>query len=179
MKPIVMIDSFFSIQFNHSKKPIVICDIDHTFIRPKYSYNEYYKQMKKNSSGFLAMHNEIKRLLEVSIEVGNIKQTDPNGFSHMIQKIKELDGKLIFLTARTKLVHNRTIEDLQKVGLNNEENYEIHYTNNEVSKGEYIKQNQLLNGYSQWIFIDDRVDWLSGALNLYPRMDCYLFDYKK
>jgi predicted secreted acid phosphatase len=178
MKPIVIIDSFFSIQFDDTKKPIVICDIDHTFLRPKYSYNEYYNQMNKNNYNFLDIHNAIKRLLEVSMETGNIKQSDPNGFAYMIQKTKELNGKLIFLTARTKFVHNRTVEDLQKVGLNTAEEYEIHYTNNEVSKAEYIKQNQLLRGYNHWIFIDDRVDWLSGALHLYPSMDCYLFKYK-
>jgi hypothetical protein len=158
MKPILIIDTFNSVVINDTSKPIVICDIDHTFIRPI----EY-----------------INNIFEMSIKLGKVKQTDEKGFLSMLEKVQNLGGKLIFLTARSRLGHLKTLNDLTKAGLVNPDTYEIHYTANQLTKGEYIRKYNLLEGYDQFIFIDDYPFFLESALRIYPTMDCYLFKYHK
>jgi len=177
MKPIVIINTFDGVFFHQSRKPIVICDIDHTFIRPIRNYNDCYNQLKEHLNNYKEIDRGVKYILEMSISMGLVKQTDEKGFLLMLERIQKLRGKLVFLTARSSESHTKTISDLTKVGLVNTDTYEIHYTGNQVTKGEYIRNHNLLNGYNHHIFIDDYPHFLESALRLYPNMDCYLFKY--
>jgi predicted secreted acid phosphatase len=177
MKPVIIINTFKQIFFDQNKKPIVICDIDHTFIRPLRNYNDLYNELKDDCLNNENIDKNVNYMLEMSIKVGLVKQTDQDGFLFMLERINQLGGKLVFLTARSKLSHKKTIKDLEKACLKNPESYEIHYTENRITKGEYIKNNNLLNGYDQAIFIDDYPHFLQSALKIYPDMDCYLFKY--
>ena len=176
-KPVIIINTFKTITFPEGKKPLVICDIDQTFIRPKFDYNYYYQQLKHDHPDPIELDQFIRGMLHASINIGLVRQTDKEGFSLMLEKVKELGGKLIFLTARSYLAHLKTINDLIKAGLENPRQFEIHYTNNEITKGDYIKQFNLLNGYDHHIFIDDYPHFLESALRIYPDMNCYLFKY--
>ena len=178
MKPIVIIDTFKSIFLPINKKPIVICDIDLTFIRPTRNYIDIYNQIKSDFSDEKELEQMVNDLLHMSLTVGLVKQTDKEGFNLMLERINQLGGKFIFLTARGSQAHNKTIKDLQNAALDNPENFEIHYTGNEITKGDYIKKNKLLDGYNHHIFIDDYPHFLESALRYYPDMDCYLFKYK-
>jgi hypothetical protein len=48
--------------------------------------------------------------------------------------------KLLFLTARNKSFHDNTKKQLLHIGILCEDN-DIHYTNNTITKGKYIKNN--------------------------------------
>lgn len=178
MKPIIIIDSFKSVILNNSRKPIVICDIDHTFIRSEFDYSYYKDKMKNNISNVTQLNYAIIDMIEKSIRLGYVKQTDKEGFLSMFQKVKSLGGKLVFLTARSSVSNNKTMNDLKRAGLGHPEQFEIHYTGREISKGDYIKKHNLLKGYDHHIFIDDYPEFLHSALKLYPDMNCYLFKYK-
>jgi predicted secreted acid phosphatase len=175
MKPIIIINTFKQIFFKKDIKPIVICDIDYTFIRPISTYKELFEQFKTKFSNPIELDKMILETLQSSIILGTIVQTDKEGFLFMLERINELGGKLIFLTARSSISHKKTLDDLKKVGLENPESYEIHYTGNEITKGDYIKKFDLLKGYDHHIFIDDHPHFLESALRIYPNMNCYLF----
>ena len=177
MKPVIIINTFKTILFNENKKPIVICDIDHTFLRPQRNYSDIYNQIKPDFSDIRELDKFAKQMYDACINVGLVKQTDNEGFIQMLERIKQLGGKFLFLTARSSLAHDKTIKDFIKCGLENPEQYEIHYTGNEITKGHYIKKNNLLHGYDHHIFIDDFPHFLESALQIYPNMDCYLFKY--
>ena len=113
----------------------------------------------------------------MSISSGMVKQTANEGFIQMLEKINQLGGKLLFLTARSSFSHQKTINDLKNAGLQNPEEFEIHYTGNNMTKGFYILRNNLLLGYDHYVFIDDYPHFLESALQLYPNMNCYLFKY--
>ena len=179
MKPIIIIDTFKSIFIPSDKKPIVICDIDHTFIRPARDYIDIYNQIKSEYPDHKDCHQIVNDMLHMSLNVGLVKQTDKEGFQIMLQKIYELGGKFLFLTARSSVAHHKTIKDLLTVGLENPEQFEIHYTGNEITKGHYIKRHNLLQGYDHHIFIDDYPHFLESALQLYPDMNAYLFKYNQ
>ena len=179
MKPVVIINTFKSIIFDESKKPIIICDIDHTFIRPKLDYKHYYELIRPDFNNTNEVHKMVLYMLEMCISRGLVKQTDKEGFLYIIQKINELGGKLVFLTARHYKSHEKTIQDLKNAGLQNPEQFQIHYTGHEITKGDYINKFNLLDGYDHHIFIDDYPDFLESALRIFPYMDCYLFKYDK
>lgn len=179
MKPILIIDTFNSVVIDNTSKPIVICDIDHTFIRPIINYNYCYNMLKNRLHNHKQINEHINNIFEMSIKLGMVKQTDEKGFLSMLKKVQNLGGKLIFLTARSRLGHLKTLNDMTKVGLVNPDTYEIHYTGNQLTKGEYIRKYNLLEGYDQFIFIDDYPFFLKSALRIYPSMDCYLFKYHK
>ena len=176
-KPVIIINTFKNVHLPEDKKPIVICDIDLTFIRPKCDYNDIYNQMKPHHPDPKELHQIVNDVLHMSISVGMVKQTDSEGFQLMLEKINKLGGKLIFLTARSSISHEKTIKDLITAGLENPEQFEIHYTGNEITKGYYIKRHNLLQGYDHHIFIDDYPHFLESALQLYPDMNGYLFKY--
>jgi hypothetical protein len=181
MKPIVVINTFKGVFFDQRRKPIVICDIDHTFIRPIRDYKDCYNQIKQDFHNHkeIDIDRDVNDILEMSIKLGMVKQTDEKGFLLMLERIQTLEGKIVFLTARSSESHTKTLQDLTKAGLLNPDKYEIHYTGNRVTKGEYIRNHNLLNGYNHPIFIDDYPHFLESALKLYPTMDCYLFKYDR
>ena len=175
--PVFIIDTFNQIYIPTNKKPIIICDIDHTVVRPIKSYDDCFQEFKKQYADHIFLDGVINKLLCDSINLGRIKHTDEIGFIKMLNKVKELDGKLLFLTARRSIHHDATINHLKKVGIQNVENFEIHYTGNEITKGDYIYKYNLLNGHNHIIFIDDNASCVESVRKVYPTSQCYLFKY--
>jgi hypothetical protein len=177
----IKINTFKSIVFDENTKPLVICDIDYTLLGCSVPMDKIYKFIKSDCE-FLEI--EESNLKNAAIDwrniayynMGFIKQTDPGGFSEMVNTIERLGGKLIFLTARGELAHDLTIQQFINVGIQNPEKYEFYYTNNEISKGEYIKKYELLQHYHHITFIDDYLINLFSVSELFPQINCYLFE---
>lgn len=174
--PINIIKSFQNINFPNNKRPFVICDIDFTFLCSKHSYDFYYKLFKDNLFINQQMDYYIHFFLNKDIQDSYICQTDCIGFQQMLQIIYLLNGRFIFLTSRHKSTHAKTLYDLSKVGLVNPVQFEIHYTNNIIQKGDYIK-NQIIkqNNHYNFIFIDDCVKTIHYASYIMPELCCYIF----
>jgi hypothetical protein len=189
------ISSFDNIKINDHLKPLIICDIDETLLYFDRSYDKYYKMMKKDNPDF--SEDEIKELAQgmydMSVMVLKAQHTDENGFINMYNNVKKLNDKIIFLTARNSSGDKTTKKHLKDVGINDlfgsetdaETKIEIHYTNNAVTKGEYIKNNIMTtivreNEFTQIIFIDDYDSSIQSVLEHLPReIDCYLFERNK
>ena len=171
------INSFQNIHFPNHKRPLVICDIDFTFLRSKSSYDFYHQLFKQNLYMNQQLEQYIQYFLNKDIQDSYICQTDCVGFQQMIQIIHLLNGRFIFLTARHKNTHAKTLYDLSKVGLVNPIHFEIHYTNNVVQKGDYIKSKivKQINEYNHFIFIDDCVETIQYASYIMPYFCCYIF----
>jgi hypothetical protein len=175
--PVFIINTFKNIYFPEDINPIVICDIDHTFIRPKRDYNDVYNQLKNNISDPDMINKMANDILHKCLDIGLVKQTDSEGFNQMLERIYQRGGKLVFLTARSFSAHKKTINDLTIAGLQNPEEFDIHYTGNEITKGYYIQKYNLLQGYNYHVFIDDYPHHLESVLQIYPNMHSYLFKY--
>jgi hypothetical protein len=181
-----VITTFNDVKLDETCKPLVICDIDHTFIRCLHSL-EYFRKILYDDYKELPsiiktnlMENSDKEavyLMNRAYNIGFVKQTDPEGFNNMLKNIEHLGGNLIFLTARGIESHKKTINDLKRAGLENPENFDIHYTNSEMTKGEYLKKTNLTNGYQHISFIDDYPSFLTSVQDIFPHIHCYLFTY--
>jgi len=176
-KPVIVINSFKTVMLPPDKKSIIICDIDKTFIRPVRDYIDVYNQLRPKYSDPKELERTVNDILHMSLSVGSVKHTDSEGFIVMLERINQLGGKFLFLTARGSESHEKTVKDLKTAGLDDPEQFEIHYTSNRITKGDYIRKHNLLEGYDHHIFIDDYPHFLESALQIYPHMDCYLFKY--
>ena len=181
-----VIKTFNDVKLGNMSKPLVICDIDHTFIRCFHGLDHFRNIVNNEYKGLpdLVKQNfmrnsevEAIELMNNAYNLGFIKQTDPDGFNTMLKNIERLGGKLIFLTARGIVSHQKTINDLKRAGLSNPEDFDIHYTNNQISKGEYIKKSNLVDGYQHISFIDDHPSFLTSVRSLFPNINCYMFAY--
>jgi predicted secreted acid phosphatase len=175
------IQSFTNIFFDSAQKPLVICDIDHTFLKNQFSLNQVITLLNshpKYRNNFLMLYQDAVRLMELSYNAGFICQTDPVGFQQMVNIVRALNGKIIFLTARNHIFHEKTLEDLTHAGLQHPEEYEIHYTNNLISKGEYLRGSTILDAeYTHVLFIDDNQQYLESVYHIFPNIHCYKFSY--
>ena len=166
--------------------PLVICDIDHTFL--KCSYNlDYFRQLTKQDSMFVMdvgkfdvnYDQEAVQLMLRAYSMGFVTQTDPHGFAQLLDRVERLGGKVMFLTARGIIYHEKTINDLKTAGLSNPERFDIHYTNGDMTKGEYLKCTKLLDGRAcqNVAFIDDYPSYIQSVHQQFPWVRCYLFKY--
>jgi hypothetical protein len=189
------IRSFNDIKINDDLRPLVICDIDETLLYFDRSYDKYYQMMKYDHPNL--PDDEIKDLAQgmynMSVIILKAQHTDKNGFINMYNNVKKLNGKIIFLTARNSSSDKTTKKHLKDVGINDlfcsetesETEIEIHYTNNAVTKGEYIKNNIMSNieenNFTQIIFIDDYKSYIQTILEHFSQgeIDCYLFERQK
>jgi predicted secreted acid phosphatase len=171
------INTFKNIKFDNNIKPLVICDIDHTVIKPKYNIQHYRNKLERNFINKYKCESMAKSMFHMSLGVGLIQPTDLEGFNCLIKEIENRNGRFIFLTARGESSHNKTINDLFTIGISQPKKFKIHYTGGKISKGDYIKKHNLTNGFQHIYFIDDCPEYLLSATNIYPHMNCYLFKY--
>lgn len=179
-----VIKSFNEVKLDENYKPLVICDIDHTFIRCSHGLDHFRKILNDDVDSLpnidttsLDLDKEAVDLMNAAYNIGFVKQTDPDGFNNMLQKIEQLGGKLIFLTARGVGSHQKTVNDLKRAGFEHPENFDIHYTNSEMTKGEYLKKTNLTHGYEHISFIDDYPSFIASVNHFFPNIHCYLFRY--
>jgi len=127
------------------------------------------EQIEKEALDFLNMYKIIFQP----------KITDPDGFSNLKKKIKLLsESKMIFLTARTSDLKNDnryTRKHFETIELDYND-WDVHYTNNLISKGEYIKKNIKLEEYDEIIFIDDYESYIKHVKDIFPHINCYKFE---
>lgn len=172
------INTFNEIILSKSK-PLVICDIDDTILYYKKNKQYFYELAKNNSQ------NQNKQvIIDLAYELfddykdyNKPLHTDYNGFIDLLKRIDNLDGKLIFLTSRNNFYEFFAKENFNDIGLNYDE-FEVHYTNAQISKGEYIYNFIRTDKYNNIIFIDDRDDCINSVLDYVPYIDCYKFIIK-
>ncbi len=176
-------------------KPLVICDIDNTLICPIHNMDYCYELIKKDFNDLIDDNNtdddtgnnvnNNKLLHDLAYEmystcyyyVDKIQATDKDGIHKLIDRVKLLDGNLIFLTARKKTVAGLTMRTLKEVVGIDTDKYEIHYTEAAIDKGTYIERylKDYVNKYNEMIFIDDYKTYIRDVLNKFPDTKCYRF----
>jgi len=186
------INSFNQIELKN-KKSFVICDIDETlFYWNKKSTDFYhmvldaYNVSNNNYTNLCNFNNveiekEAHEFLKIYKFIYPPIMTDPDGFNNLLNNINLLYGsKIIFLTARKndlKTNNKFTRKHFETNGLKYD-NFEIHYTSNLISKGQYIRENIDLTDYDEIIFIDDYEDYIKSVKDIFPNITCYKFILK-
>ena len=94
----------------------------------------------------------------------------------LVNRVKQIDGELQFLTARGRQATMHTRNQFKEIGLNYDD-YRVHYTGGEITKGLYISRYVNLNMYGEVIFIDDLESYIDSVVALCPSVRCHKFNY--
>lgn len=195
INPVVEISSFREVELRR-KKPLVLCDIDDTVIGYEKTYDFFYKHLLANTptrnnppaqmlvSIFNIAGNtpdyELKRVAEGMYNNyrtwNKPKHCDYAGFMDLVDRVKQLDGELQFLTARGRQSAFHTRNQFSEIGLNYDD-YRVHYTGGVITKGMYISRYFNLNMYGEVIFIDDLESFINSVVELCPSVRCHKFNY--
>lgn len=191
MKPITnrkVVSTFDDIPIT-KKNTLVLCDIDETVLTPAISFKQVY-------------NNELNRLLDLHRVIGvnpstqslieeahknavnqyftNMNtympiHTDMEGFEDFLVRIENMNSTLMFITARTTQMRQRTEDQLAHLGIDHQK-YKIQYSG-DIPKGEFIKTHIQLNPYSDVLFIDDKDEFIKSVNSIHPQIKCYKFVY--
>ena len=132
-----------------TQKTLVICDIDDTILLQKVE-------------------------LLSGIYVNTVKWTDYIGFHRLLSVTQEAGGKLMFLTARSPESVPFTVQDFADLELRYDD-FEVHYTGNIITKGQYIDRFIDVTPYDRVIFIDDLIPNIYTVKRAVPSAFCFLF----
>lgn len=171
--------------------PLVLCDIDETLLTFPKTYNHFYNDAKviydqlysdlKIPQTLISreQHRESKSnsmaklAYDAYLKSTSPQPTDHEGFKRLIRRVRMLNGKIIFVTARGVNSHEFTRKNFEQVGLDYDQ-FEVHFTNANP-KGEYIKNNIPLDGYNEIVFIDDLDENINNVNNHLPQIQPYKF----
>lgn len=161
------INSFNQIELTKPKS-LDICDIDDTLLYWNKKKKDFYDLVKVNHNKVNCNNSNSLTYEEIEKEAIDLllnykckflpNMTDSKGFVDLSNKINSLPGsKIIFLTARKNDKATNNIITRKHFEVNGlvYDNYKIHYTDNMMSKGEYIKKYIDLSNYDEIFFIDD------------------------
>jgi hypothetical protein len=174
------ISSFKEVELTNSVKPLILCDIDGTILHFPDCDNfckEFIKEICPLGPTDPIYNSELENMKNIYMRVRPPTHTDYDGFVSILDKIKQMEGKLIFLTARHRKTDAWTKTQLKQIGIYPED-FEIHYTDSVITKGEYIKRHIDLTGWEHIIFIDDYESFIKSVQVLHPQIVCYKFEAK-
>lgn len=171
---------------------LVLCDIDDTLLRYYKTLNDCYNDVLETIES-MSQHREFgddfktttlvnkDRILEIAkLRYQHHQWTedpihkDKHGFQIMLDKINETNGRLAFLTARTKTAELITRQHFQALGLNYDD-FSVYYTQcSGLSKSKYLLEHlQEMGTYANIIVIDDRCDLLEEIETDFPNIETY------
>jgi hypothetical protein len=159
-----------------TKKTLIICNIDNTILYYDKEYNYFYESVKKNfpfrpenvyEEDAYFMYTMYKKYY-------NPIHTDYEGFMNMKNKIKKLDGLIIFITNRNIKNIEQTKKHFNNIGMNYND-YIVYYLNNNLSINEYISN--YIQNFNEIIYIDNNEDIINSLINIFPNIIYYKFNY--
>jgi len=150
------IDSFNKVPI--TKNNLILCDIDDTLITTK----TIYLKPKSPES------NKPNIKLDIPIYL------DKNGFKNLLQRLKDTESKLFFITARNEKSIKFTNEQFKLLNIDTN-NYPIFYCG-ETDKSIIVNQFIDTTTYDNIIFIDDLTYNLRKMKkNFGEKVNCFLF----
>lgn len=176
------ISSFNEVELTNEPRLLVLCDIDGTILHfpdcdrfCRKLIKELFQDVSQDSPFY---EKELENLKKSYVRIRAPTHTDYDGFVSMVKTINEINGKLMFLTARHSDCDSWTKRQLKQIGINPED-FVIHYTGAQLSKGEYIKRHIDLSGWKSIIFIDDYYTYIKSVKELHADIVCYKFETKQ
>ena len=195
INPVVPISSFREVELRR-KKPLVLCDIDDTVIGYDKTYDFFYKQLlataqtknnvpakmtsifniANNHNNDYELKHEAEQMYNYYRMLNKPKHCDYVGFMDLVERVKQIDGELQFLTARSRESAFHTRNQFKEIGLNYDD-YRVHYTGGGMTKGMYISRYFNVNMYGEVLFIDDLDSFIDSVVSTCPSVRCYKFNY--
>lgn len=172
------ISTFNSIDITN-ERTLVICDIDDTLLHYPKAHDACHEMVSDVFPELDRDHPKYKKefyeMLSMYKAIKEPECTDLEGFLRLVIRVRALNGDIIFLTARSESSIEYTKKHFTQIGLDYDY-YKVHYTNNKITKGKYIKENIDLVNYTDVIFIDDYDCYIQTVLDEFNFIKCYKFE---
>lgn len=174
-----MIHTFDDVLLQHDGT-LIICDIDDTLLRYERNLNYFYKNLKHSfpelTENELTTH--ASNIYATYVKNRKPSATDYDGFIRLMKKVLETNSKLIFITSRNECSKQYTEQEFSHIGICYTY-FNVYYTNNDTTKGQFIKEKIDMDGVEHLIVIDDQITNIKSIKNSFPIAECYRFFYKK
>lgn len=168
------INTFNDISINEGT--LVICDIDDTLLYYERNLSYFYKKIKATFPELTEDEVLCCATTMYGTYIRNRKpsHTDYDGFINLMKRVIQTDSKLIFLTSRNECSINQTKQEFKDIEISYQY-YNVYYTNNQKTKGEYLRDNIDMDGINDIVMIDDLNMNLKSVKQYFPNAKCYLF----
>jgi acid phosphatase class B len=107
------------------------------------------------------------------IKVNKPEHTDRTGFFDLLERVKQTNSKLVFLTARKSNLKELTLKQLGELYIDTE-SYPVYFSG-DIPKGVYIRDNFDIKPYNSLVFIDDLDNNLINVSDVIGSIKCYKF----
>jgi predicted secreted acid phosphatase len=158
------------------EKPLVLCDIDDTILRFNYNIKHFYNEAKllypKASNNELV--NRAEHNFYIHRNLNKPFHTDLDGFNDLCKRVQEMNGDIMFITARSHGAEDATKKHFKTIGVEYNK-FKVHYLSNTTDKGDYVKKNINLQDREEIIFIDDQDYNLDNIQKVLPQIKCFKF----
>lgn len=161
------------------EKTLIVCDIDDTLLRYELSWQHFFLKHKEQFNNNEIAESYANTDWYFYTASNKCFFVDKEGFEIFMNKIKETNSQIIFLTARSPISHNYTIENFNDLGLVHTE-FDIHYSYMKP-KGKYLHEqiyelgNYDISEFKKIIFIDDAYYNILNMNMVLPDVECYFF----
>lgn len=169
------ITTFFNVTLK--EKSLVMIDIDDTILKYEHLNKTWWKNTFDKHYNETADYDESDKLTlnmwKSLIHNAEPQYVDKSGIFDLFERAKQLNCKIIFLTARCETLKIITIEHLNKLGIYIDE---IYFTPN-IEKGIVLKKlkNEMYDEYLHTISIDDHIPNLESIHNNFETMSHTLY----
>jgi len=171
-----MIRSFDEVGQN-TTNALFLIDIDDTTLCYERSYYDFTAEVRRCNPMWAddACRTAACTLYMEYIRNNKPRHTDFSGFCRLLNRSKQTNSCVMFLTARHKLSEAHTARDFGLIGLDYN-HFKVHYTNNEITKGEYILKHIDMTRYDEVVFVDNDADFIKSVETVCPHIKCYQFN---
>lgn len=104
----------------------------------------------------------------------NPSHTDLAGFNRLVERANKSKSVVMFLTARHCNGEPTTKKEFASIGIDYD-SFKVHYTNNAMSKGEYICKYIDCAKFKEVVFIDNDEKYIQSVKKCCPQVVCYKF----
>ncbi len=179
MKTIVTVQSFT--QINISDNYLVVLDLDETIIKYegickqwwKDKFEHYYKIHKDYDLVDSLSSRDWKEHMKITLP----SHTDKNGFYDLIERSKNMNCKIIIVTARDEGIKDITYKHLKYLNVTNIDVYFVSGGNKAKLIDKVINDNS--EKYDNIVFVDDMDFNLKDVKEHFgDKVLCYKFDYQ-
>ncbi len=159
---------------------LIICDIDDTLLRYERNLNYFYKNLKHSFPELTEteLTTHASNIYATYVKNRKPSPTDYDGFIRLMKRVLETKSKLIFLTSRNECSKEYTQQEFTHIGICYTY-FNVYYTNNEMTKGHFVRDKLDMDGITDLIVIDDQTTNLKSIKQHFPIAECYRFMYKK
>jgi hypothetical protein len=159
-----------------TENALILIDIDDTTLYYEKNVDYFYNLNKQMYPSFnyddlvMFAYNDYCRFTSYN----NPSHTDLTGFNRLVERAKNSNSVIMFLTARNCKWEQTTKMEFASIGIDYD-SFKVHYTNNAMSKGDYICKHIDCTHFKEVIFIDNDEKYIESVKKSCPEIVCHKF----